>query len=43
MKFKVAVTDYVFPDLETEKRELKKINAELIESAGSDEEMLMRY
>lgn len=41
MKFKVAITDYVFPDLETEKRELKKIDAELIESKGSDEESII--
>jgi len=41
MKFKVAVTDYVFPDLETEKQELKKINAELVESKGSDEESII--
>jgi len=41
MKFKVAVTDYVFPDLEIEKQELKKINAELIESKGSDEESII--
>ena len=41
MKFKVVVTDYVFPDLETEKRELKKINAELVESKGSDEESII--
>lgn len=41
MKFKVAVTDYVFPDLEIEKRELKKIGADLIESAGKDEENII--
>jgi len=41
MRFKVAVTDYVFPDLETERKELKKINAELIESKGSDEESII--
>jgi len=41
MKFKVAVTDYVFPNLEIERQELKKINAELIESKGSDEESII--
>jgi D-3-phosphoglycerate dehydrogenase len=41
VKFKVVVTDYVFPNLEIEKRELKKINADLIESAGKDEENII--
>ena len=41
VKFKVAVTDYVFPNLEIEKRELKKIGADLIESAGKDEENII--
>ena len=41
MRFKVAVTDYVFPNLDIEKRELKKIEAELIESTGSDEESII--
>lgn len=41
MKFKVAVTDYVFPDLEIEKQELKKIGAELVKSRGSDEESII--
>jgi len=41
MKFKVAVTDYVFPNLDIEKQELKKIEAELIESTGSDEENII--
>jgi len=42
MKFKVAVTDYVFPNLDIEKQELKKIEAELIESTGSDEENIIK-
>jgi len=41
MRLKVVVTDYVFPNLEIEKQELKKIEAELIESAGSDEENII--
>lgn len=41
MKFKVVVTDYVFPNLETERKELKKIGADLIESTGSDEESII--
>jgi len=41
VKFKVVVTDYVFPNLETERKELKKIGADLIESAGSDEENII--
>ncbi len=41
MKFKVVVTDYVFPDLETEKQELNKIGAELVESGGSDEQSII--
>lgn len=41
MRFKVAVTDYVFPNLETERKELKKIGADLIESTGSDEESII--
>lgn len=41
MKFKVAVTDYVFPNLEIERQELKKIGADLIESTGSDEENII--
>lgn len=41
MRFKVAVTDYVFPNLEIERQELKKIGADLIESTGSDEESII--
>lgn len=41
MKFKVAVTDYVFPNLEIERQELKKIRAELIESTDSNEENII--
>lgn len=41
IKFKVAVTDYVFPNLEIERQELKKIGADLIESTGSDEENII--
>lgn len=41
MKFKVAVTDYVFPNLEIERKELKKIGADLIESTDSDEESII--
>jgi len=42
MRFKVAVTDYVFPNLDIEKQELQKIEAELIESTGSDEEYIIK-
>jgi len=42
MRFKVAVTDYVFPNLDIEKQELQKIEAELIESTGSDEENIIK-
>ena len=41
MRFKVAVTDYVFPNLEIERQELRKIGAELIESTDSDEESII--
>ena len=41
MRFKVAVTDYVFPNVETEKEELKKIDADLIECAADDEESII--
>lgn len=41
MRFKVAVTDYVFPNLEIERQELRKIGADLIESTDSDEESII--
>lgn len=41
MKFKVAIMDYVFSNLEIEKRELKRINAELIESKVSDKKRII--
>lgn len=41
MRFKVAVTDFVFASLDIEKQELKKIEAELIESTDSDEESII--
>lgn len=42
MQYKVVVTDYVFPNLDIERRELGKIGAELVECAGSDEESILR-
>lgn len=42
MKYKVVVTDHVFPHLEKEREELKKIGASLVESAGSDEESILK-
>lgn len=42
MRLKVAVTDYVFPNLEIERQELRKIGADLIESTGSDEENIIK-
>ena len=41
MRFKVAVTDYEFPNLEIERQELRKIGADLIESTDSDEESII--
>lgn len=41
MKFKVAIMDYVFINLEIEKRVLKRINVELIESKVSDKKSIV--
>lgn len=41
MEYKVVVTDHVFPHLDVEREELKKIGAFLIESKGSDEESIL--
>lgn len=40
-KYKVVITDYPFPNLEIEKRELGKIGAQLVECIGSDEEAII--
>jgi len=41
VKFKVAIMDYVFINLEIEKRVLKRINVELIESKVSDKKSIV--
>lgn len=42
MAYKVVITDYVFPDLEIERKELAKIDATLVECAATDEESIIK-
>lgn len=42
MQYKVVVTDYVFPNLEIEKRELGGIGAGLVECTASDEDSIIK-
>lgn len=42
MRYKIAVSDYVFPDLSKVKNELEKIDAKIFISEGVDEESIIK-